>query len=164
MRPEQVRELDRSKAILLVRGERPVLLDKVVAHRDRMLIKLKRKGRDALLSVPELKAVRQSSPFAGLQVTREHHPPTPSTFTARRPDPRQGELAFKPHVGGDTDRAAHEQPNEPPPAPAATDAGPDKAVERPKADRAATTVDHERGCESSSTAPPTTCPRIGLRV
>ncbi|MGL4525347.1 MAG: type IV secretory system conjugative DNA transfer family protein [Aestuariivirga sp.] len=142
MRPEQVRELDKRKAILLARGERPVLLEKVVAHRDRMLIKLKRKGRDALLSVPELKPARQSSPFASLQAAREH-PPTPSTFTARRPDPRQGELALKPEVEGDKDRSAHEQPNDPPPAPAATDAGPDKAVERPKADRAAVAMDDE---------------------
>jgi type IV secretion system protein VirD4 len=94
MRPEQVRELDRRKAILLLRSERPVLLDKIVAHRDRWFRKLKRAGRDALLSVPELRPQREASPFLGLTLKRDI-PPTPSTYAPHHaPDRRQGELQF----------------------------------------------------------------------
>jgi type IV secretion system protein VirD4 len=92
MRPEQVRELDRRKAILLVRGERPILLDKVVAHRDRWFARLKRSGQGALLSVPQLKPVPEASPFFGLQ---RHAVPTPREFGARQHDPRQHNLPLE---------------------------------------------------------------------
>ncbi len=92
MRPEQVRELDRRKAILLLRGERPILLDKIAAYRDRQFRTLKRAARDALLSVPELQARREPSPFLGLPMKREA-PPTPSDYSAGSArDRRQGEL------------------------------------------------------------------------
>jgi type IV secretion system protein VirD4 len=92
MRPEQVRELDRRKAILLMRGERPILLDKIVAYRDRRFQNLKRAGREALLSVPELKPWVEPSPFLGLRLKRDG-PPTPSNYRTREgPDRRQGVL------------------------------------------------------------------------
>ena len=95
MRPEQVRELDRKKAILLVRGERPILLDKIISHKDRMFRKLKHMGRGVLLSVPQLKPdMGRNSPFAGMAVEKEH-PPTPK-MNQPKPDARQAELPLLP--------------------------------------------------------------------
>ncbi|MGL4413224.1 type IV secretory system conjugative DNA transfer family protein, partial [Roseinatronobacter monicus] len=95
MRPEQVRELDRKKAILLVRGERPILLDKIISHSDRMFRNLKRAGRGVLLSVPQLKPdMGRVSPFAGMIVEKEHQP-TPK-MNQHKPDARQAELSLQP--------------------------------------------------------------------
>jgi type IV secretion system protein VirD4 len=95
MRPEQVRELDRRKAILLVRGERPILLDKIISHKDRMFRKLKHRGRGVLLSVPQLKPdMRRISPFSGLSVEKEHQP-TPKLNQPQH-EARQTELPLRP--------------------------------------------------------------------
>jgi type IV secretion system protein VirD4 len=95
MRPEQVRELDRRKAILLVRGERPILLDKIISHSDRMFRKLKHMGRGVLLSVPQLKPdMGRVSPFAGMRVEKEHQP-TPKV-NRPKPDARRAELPLQP--------------------------------------------------------------------
>ena len=94
MRPEQVRELDRKKAILLARGERPILLDKIISHKDRMFRKLKHMGRGVLLSVPQLKPnMGRNSPFAGLPLEKEHQP-TPK-MNRPKTDSRQTELPLQ---------------------------------------------------------------------
>jgi type IV secretion system protein VirD4 len=95
MRPEQVRELDRKKAILLVRGERPILLDKIISHNDRMFRQLKQMGRGVLLSVPQLKPdMGRNSPFVGM-IAEKDHPPTPK-MNQLKPDARQAELPLRP--------------------------------------------------------------------
>lgn len=90
IRPDELMRLDKKKAILLIRTERPVLLDKIVSYRDRLFRRLVRRGRDALLSVPKLDPAQETLALR-LPEIADHDRPTPSTFA---PNPNQGALQF----------------------------------------------------------------------